>query len=373
MNKKIRVLIVDDSSIVRTLLTKLLSADPGIEVVGTAPDPYFARDKLIELKPDVMTLDIEMPRMDGVTFLEKVMQHFPVRTIIISSLSLKGSELALRALEAGAVDVMTKPAIDVSQSLLALGEEIRQRVKVAANVNLDRLIERKNNVRPAETSTVKAQSSAVRALGQLPSHVTGQALSRTTHQILAIASSTGGTEALKELLPKLPSDLPGTVIVQHMPPVFTKTFADSLQKICPFEVKEAENGDRVIPGRALLAPGNFHMELTRSGAFYYVRLHQEPSLHGVRPAADYLMKSVAKVAGNNAIGVVLTGMGKDGAEGLLSMKQAGSYNIAQDENSCVVFGMPKVAIDLGAIHIVSPLNKISALLFEQFRVRMGAA
>jgi two-component system chemotaxis response regulator CheB len=344
--KKIRVLIVDDSSIIRTLLTKILSSDNDIEVVGTAPDPFIARDKIVSLKPDVMTLDIEMPKMDGVTFLGKVMQHFPIRTIVISSLSVAGSESALKALEAGAVDVVAKPAIDVTKSLEDLGAEIIQRVKMAARAKL---------IKKVVLQKPKVLTST-------------SALARTTHQILAIASSTGGTEALKVLLPSLPSDLPGTVIVQHMPPVFTKAYAQHLQQICPFEVKEAEQGDRVIPGRVLLAPGNYQMELNRSGAQYFVELNQKPALHGVRPAADLLMNSVAKFAGSNAIGVVLTGMGKDGAEGLLKMKQAGSFNIAQNEDTCVVFGMPKVAIELKAIDLVCDLDEIAGHVIERIKV-----
>lgn len=344
--KKTRVLIVDDSAIIRTLLTKIISSDPELEVVGSAPDPYVARDKLAELKPDVMTLDVEMPRMDGVTFLEKVMAHMPTRTIIISSLTSKGSETALRAMEAGAVDIMTKPAIDVSQSLGTIANEIVQRIKIVARAKL-----------PVRAATPIVKSTVARP----PT----QALAKTTHQILAITASTGGTEALKVFLSMLPADIPGTVIVQHMPPVFTKTFADTLSRLCNFEVLEAKDGDRVMPGRALLAPGNYHMELVRSGAYYYVKLHQEPPLHGVRPAADFLFKSVAKIAGSNAIGVILTGMGKDGADGLLEMKKVGSYNVAQNEETCIVFGMPKVAIDVGAIHQVLPLDRIAGHVWDQ--------
>jgi two-component system chemotaxis response regulator CheB len=351
----IRVLIVDDSSIIRSLLTKLLSADPEIEVVGTAPDPYVARDKLVALNPDVMTLDIEMPRMDGITFLEKVMQHFPVRTLILSSLSTHHSVMALRALEVGAIDVMAKPAIDVTRSMEEMGAEIVQRVKAVAKARL---------------SGPHAPPAAV--TGSIARAAVGTALDRTTHQILAIASSTGGTEALKLVLPKLPHDLPGTVLVQHMPAGFTKTYADALQKLCAFEVKEACDGDKVIPGRVLLAPGNFHMELVRSGAYYHVKLNQEPLLHGVRPAADILMRSVAKYAGSNAIGVVLTGMGKDAAEGLKAMKAAGSFNIGQDEASCVVYGMPKAAKELGVIDRELPLERIASEIIQQLRKREAA-
>ncbi len=348
---RIRVLIVDDSSVIRNLFTKLLSSDPGIEVVGTAPDPSVAREKIVALRPDVMTLDIEMPRMDGVTFLTKVMQFLPTRTVIISSLSTQGSETALRALEAGAIEVLAKPSMDVARSIHEMAGELIRSVKNAAQA---RLVPIRALTRPA----LARQATS--------------ALARTTHQILAIASSTGGTEALKVLLSSMPSDIPGTLIVQHMPPVFTKAYAGQLQKLCPFEVKEAEDGDRVVPGRVLIAPGNFHLELVRSGAHYYAKLHQEVPLHGVRPAADYLMKSVAAHAGANAVGVVLTGMGRDGAEGLRVMKAAGSMNIAQSEETCVVYGMPKAAVDAGAIDKVLPLDAIAGELIKQFRIRDAA-
>ncbi len=353
-NGKIRVLIVDDSALIRSMFSKILGADPGIEIVGMAPDPYVAREKIVELKPDVMTLDIEMPRMDGITFLEAVMKHMPTRTIVISSLSTKNSEQALRAMEVGAVDVMAKPALDVTHTLETLRQELVERVKAVARARL---------LAPQKRA---APSAAVAR------PVATESMSRTTHQVLAIASSTGGTEALKDVLPHLPADIPGTVIVQHMPPVFTKTFAEALQLLCPFEVREAADGDRVVPGRVLIAPGNFHMELTRSGAFYFVKLHQEPLLHGVRPAADYLMKSVARFAGRNAVGVVLTGMGRDGAAGLLAMKQAGAYTIAQDESTSVVYGMPKEAVEVGAVDRVMPLGSIAGELISQFKKRAVA-
>lgn len=348
---KIRTLIVDDSAVIRTLLSAILSSDPEIEVVGAASDPYVAREMLIDLRPDVMTLDIEMPRMDGITFLEKVMRHLPVRTLIISSLSQAGASSSLRALEVGAVDVLAKPALDVSHSLQEMSSELISRVKAVARARMP--VPRVPIAQPTGLSVANTNKSLV----------------RTTHQILAIGASTGGTEAIKTVLTVLPDDLPGTLIVQHMPPVFTKAYADSLQKICPFEVKEAEDGDRVQPGRALLAPGNFHMELIRDGAFYYVQLNQKPMLHRVRPAVDYLFRSVAQNAGANAIGVILTGMGRDGAEGLLQMKTAGSYNIAQDEASCVVYGMPREAIELGAINSILPIDKIAEAVLEQIKKR----
>ena len=354
---KIRVLIVDDSAVIRTLLSAILSSDPDIEVVGTAPDPYVARDKLIALKPDVMTLDIEMPRMDGITFLEKIMEHFPVRTLIISSLSQKGAASSLRALELGAVDVLAKPALDVTHSMREMSEELIERVKAVARARMPTPSKFRAANGPPGSRVVKPVQTS---------------LARTTHQILAIGASTGGTEAIKKVLTAMPDDIPGTLIVQHMPPVFTKTYAESLQKVCPFEVREAVDGDRIHPGLVLLAPGNFHMELVRNGAYYYVKLDQSPMLHRVRPAIDNLFRSVAKYAGANAIGVILTGMGRDGAEGLLEMKTAGSFNIAQDEASCIVFGMPKEAIQLKAAHLVLPIEKIADTVIAQLKTRSVA-
>lgn len=346
---KIRVLIVDDSAVIRKLLEKIVSSAPDMEVVATAMDPYIARDKLVQLKPDVMTLDVEMPRMDGISFLEKVMQHFPTRTIIFSSLAKTGSETYLRALEAGAIEIMEKPSIDVSHSMENLTRDIQEKIREVAK---------------AKVNPIKKVTSAT------PKNTT--ALARTTHQLIAVASSTGGTEALKVFLAGMPANIPGTLVVQHMPPGFTKSFAESLNKMFPFEVKEAQEGDQVVPGRVLLAPGNFHMEITRSGAFYYVKLHQEAPMHSVRPAADYMMKSVAKFVGKNAVGVVLTGMGKDGAEGLLEMKKVGSHTIIQNEDTCVVYGMPGAAKALGAAELELPLDKISGKILEYINKKEAA-
>lgn len=353
MSQKIRVLIVDDSAVIRKLLEKIFSSASDMEVVGTAADPYIARDKLVALKPDVMTLDVEMPRMDGISFLDKVMQHFPTRTIIFSSLAKTGSETYLRALEAGAIEIMEKPSIDVSQSLEALSKTILEKVRAVAKARL-------NPITKVATPGAPVQK------------IKPTSLARTTHQLLAVASSTGGTEALKVFLSGMPADIPGTLVVQHMPPGFTKSFADNLNKMFPFEVKEAAEGDQVVPGRVLIAPGNYHMEITRSGAFYYVKLHQGPALHSVRPAADYMMKSVAKFVGANAMGVVLTGMGKDGAEGLLEMKNAGAYTVAQNEETCVVYGMPGAAVALGAADKILPLDKIAGDLLHQLSKRNAA-
>lgn len=346
---KIKVLIVDDSAVIRKLLSKIISSCPDMELVGAAPDPFVARELLIEHRPDVMTLDVEMPKMDGLSFLERLMQFMPIRTLIISSLAKEGSETALRALELGAIDVLEKPSLDVTRSLESMTESIASKIRMASRARIQKII-------PSSKPVVSKLSASV-------------AMAKTTHQILAIASSTGGTEALKVVLGGLPADLPGTVIVQHMPAGFTKTYANSLNSKFAFEVKEAEEGDKVLPGRVLVAPGNFHMEMVRNGAFYHVKLHQQPLMHGVRPAADYLMKSVAKYAGANAIGVVLTGMGKDGAEGLLEMKKAGAFTISQSEKTCVVYGMPHAAEQIGAVDKVIDLDKISSELCTQFQRR----
>ncbi len=373
---KIRVLIVDDSATFRMLLSKVLSADPEIEVVGFAPDPFVAREKIVELQPDVITLDIEMPKMDGVTFLGKLMSHYPVRAVVISSLSVQGSEAALRALEAGAIDVMPKPKMVGPEGIAILSQELVPRVKGAASARLVGKRFTRSAALPLAPSSVPLASSPSTLpspMGRL-AEVRKAALAKVPG-VIAIASSTGGTEALKEVLPFLPEDIPPTVIVQHMPEVFTKTYSQALQKLCPFEVREAQDGDRLEPGLALLAPGNWHMELEKHpGGGLRIKLHQQPHLFGVRPAADYLLKSVARFAGANSIGVVLTGMGRDGAEGLLEMRQAGSHNIGQDEASCVVYGMPKSAFEKGALHQVLPLDQIAdAITARLTRTRRTAA
>lgn len=353
MSKKIKVLIVDDSAVIRKLLTKMIESSTDIEVVGLAQDPYAAREKLVELKPDVMTLDIEMPRMDGLSFLEKVMAHMPTKTLIVSSLAKKGSEIALRAFELGAIDVMEKPAIDVTQTLESMSSTILDKIRTVATARMP------------TPSTIK--------LGNYQGVKKNVSLSQTTHQVLAVASSTGGTEALKVFLAGFPADIPGTVIVQHMPAGFTRTYAESLNSKFPFEVKEAQDGDKVVPGRVLLAPGNFHVEIYREGGYYYTKLHQQPLMHGVRPAADFLMKTMAKYVGANGVGVVLTGMGKDGAEGLLEMKKSGAKTFAQSEKTCVVFGMPQAAIKLGAADEVLDLADISKEVIKHFKKRDVAA
>lgn len=351
MDKKIKVLVVDDSAVIRKLLSKIVTSCPDMELVGVAPDPFAARVLLVAHTPDVMTLDLEMPRMDGLTFLDRVMTHLPIRTLVISSLAKEGSEVALKALELGAIDVVEKPSLEVTKSVEAMTEKLAEKIRMAARAQIPK----------------RGAAFTVQAGGAPKKPVSENLLNKTTHQVLAIASSTGGTEALKVLLKGLPPDIPGTVIVQHMPEKFTKAYAANLNKLFPFEVKEAENNDKIVPGRVLIAPGNYHMEIVRNGAYYHVKLHQEAPLHGVRPAADFLMKSVAKYAGSNAVGIVLTGMGKDGAEGLLAMKKAGAFTISQSEKTCVVYGMPQAAENLGAVDKVIDLDKISIELMTQIR------
>jgi len=333
--KKIRVLIVDDSAIVRKIFSEELSKYPDIEVIGAAPDPFVARDKIVTLKPDVITLDVEMPRMDGITFLRKLMKYYPLPTIIVSSLTQKGGKLTLEALDIGAVDVIAKPG--GSYSVGDMSAQLAEKIRVASRVS----VVRKDEESPAGVS------EPIRALAQ------------TTNKVIAIGASTGGTEALKNVLTKMPSNSPGIVVVQHMPAHFTTAFAERLNGICQMSVKEAEDNDSVTPGTVLIAPGNYHMIFRRSGARYYVEIKTGPMVHHQRPAVDILFKSTAKYAGANAIGVILTGMGADGAEGLLEMKQAGASTIAQDERSCVVFGMPKEAIKLGAADKIVPLDQIA--------------
>ncbi len=335
---KIKVLIVDDSAIVRKILAEELAKYPDIEVVGVAPDPYVARDKIVTLKPDVLTLDIEMPRMDGLTFLRKLMRYYPLPTIIVSSLTPKGGKLTLEALDIGAVDVIAKPgaAYTVGDMSVHLVEKIRaaSRVRLSKHENPD--------------TAVRGESEPIKALAQ------------TSHKVIAIGASTGGTEALKQVLMKMPPNSPGIIIVQHMPANFTTAFAERLNGLCQITVKEAADNDSVTTGTALLAPGNYHMILRRSGARYYVEIKTGPMVHHQRPAVDVLFKSTAKYAGPNSIGVILTGMGSDGAEGLLEMKKMGAATIAQDEKTCVVFGMPKEAIKLNAVDHVLPIDQIAA-------------
>ncbi len=333
----VRVLIVDDSAVVRQILTRDLKKHPGIDVVGAAPDPFIARDRIVELKPDVITLDVEMPRMDGITFLRALMKHHPIPVIVCSSLTPRGSQTALDAMDAGAVDVVCKP--DGMYSIEQMVGTLVEKIRIASRTK-PRVRDSANNARPRPTL----------------------AMSETTHKIIALGASTGGVQALTEVLTQFPRNAPGTVVVQHMPPKFTASFAERLTKECQVEVREARSGDRVIPGRVLLAPGGFHMVLRRSGAEYLVDIVQGPEVHHQMPAVDVLFDSVAQFAGANAVGAVLTGMGADGAAGLAAMRKAGARTVAQDEATSVVFGMPMEAIKLGAAEKVVPLGEVARTL-----------
>lgn len=351
MPRKIRVLIVDDSATVRQALASLLETDPEIEVIGSAPDPYIAAQRIAQEVPDVITLDVEMPRMDGLTFLEKIMHQHPIPVVICSSLTEKGSETAFAALEKGAVEIITKPKMGTRQFFEESAVYICDVVKSAAHAQL----QHRTRPLPAPALRVQPKLTADAVLDRGTSH----AMIQTTERIVAVGASTGGTEALREFLEALPADAPGTVIVQHMPEKFTAQFATRLDGLCRVTVKEAADGDTVLRGQVLIAPGNRHLLVKRSGARYYVEIKDGPLVSRHRPSVDVLFRSTARYAGKNAVGVIMTGMGDDGAHGMREMKDAGAYNIAQDEASCVVFGMPAEAIKLGGVDRIMPLNQIA--------------
>ncbi|MGA1857780.1 chemotaxis response regulator protein-glutamate methylesterase [Azospirillum sp. 11R-A] len=364
MGQKIRVLIVDDSATVRQTLAGILSSDPQIEVMGTAADPYAAVRRIAEEAPDVITLDVEMPRMDGITFLRKLMSQHPIPVVMCSSLVEDGSETLMQALEAGAVDVILKPRIDTRQSLLDAQVRICDTVKAAARARA------RPPARPASAAAIPHGTPLATPLGRtrapepkLSADVmmpapSGGAMARTTERVICIGASTGGTEALREVLEALPADSPGIVIVQHMPESFTAAFARRLDSLCEMTVREARDGDTVLRGQVLIAPGNRHMLLQRSGARYLVAVKEGPLVSRHRPSVDVLFRSAAHCAGGNAVGVIMTGMGDDGATGMREMQQAGAFTVAQDEESCVVFGMPKEAIARGGVDKVVGLSSI---------------
>ncbi|MBS9436353.1 chemotaxis response regulator protein-glutamate methylesterase [Photorhabdus noenieputensis] len=333
---KITVLCVDDSALMRQIMREIINSHPDMEVVACAPDPLVARDLIKKHNPQVLTLDVEMPRMDGIDFLEKLMRLRPMPVVMISSLTAKGSEITLRALELGAIDFVTKPQLGIREGMLAYSELIAEKIRTAAQAKLSV---------PIATSVSSAPLSFKPLL--------------SSEKLIAVGASTGGTEAIKNLLQPLPVTSPALLITQHMPPGFTRSFAERLNKLSQITVKEAENGERILPGHAYIAPGDRHMELCRNGADYQVLITDAPAVNRHRPSVDVLFRSVAKFAGRNAVGVLLTGMGSDGAAGLLEMKQAGAYTLAQDEASCVVFGMPRAAIQMGAVHEVMDILKMS--------------
>ncbi len=346
MKKKIRVLVVDDSAVVRQTLKEILNSDPAIDVMATAADPYIAADKIRHEVPDVITLDVEMPRMDGITFLHKIMSQHPIPVVICSGLTMKGSETALKALEYGAVEIIQKPRLGTKRFLEESRVRICDTIKAAALV-------RKKPISRIKTVEPKLTADAVIPMSS------SKAMARTTEKIVSVGASTGGTEALRTLLESLPLDAPGIVIVQHMPEHFTAAFAKRLDGLCRVSVKEAEHNDTVLRGRVLIAPGNRHTLLKRSGARYYVEVKDGPLVCRHRPSVDVLFRSAARYAGRNAVGVIMTGMGDDGARGMLEMKEAGAFTIAQDESTSVVFGMPQEAIKRKAVDKVLPLGGIA--------------
>ncbi len=343
--RKIKVLVIDDSAIVRRILSETIAMESDMEVVGTAPDPYVARDKILALDPDVLTLDIDMPRMDGLTFLKKLMQYRPMPVVVISSLAQSSCEVSLEALRCGAVEVMAKPG--GPYSIGELREGLASKLRAAAASRVDRPKPRTE----AGVAVAERNRELFRA-----------------NTVIAIGASTGGTEAIHDVLVQLPPDIPGIVLTQHIPKQFSASFAQRLNRVCCFEVKEAADGDELGPGRALLAPGDFHMVLRRVGAGYRVQIQDGPKVCYQRPAVDVMFSSVAQAAGENTVGVLLTGMGADGAQGLLNLRKAGGRTIAQNEETCVVYGMPREAVRLGAAEKVLPLSAIPAAILGLARV-----
>ncbi|EON11893.1 MULTISPECIES: chemotaxis response regulator protein-glutamate methylesterase [Pandoraea] len=348
MSEPIKVLCVDDSALVRSLMTEIINAQPDMTVVATAPDPLVARDLIKQHNPDVLTLDVEMPRMDGLDFLEKLMRLRPMPVLMVSSLTERGSEVTLRALELGAVDFVTKPRLGIRDGMLEYGEMIADKIRAAARAR----------VRSAPPKS--AVPTPIEAAPMLRNPLV------STEKLIIIGASTGGTEAIREVLVPMPPDAPAILITQHMPAGFTKSFAQRLNGLCRITVKEAEHGERVLPGHAYIAPGgDTHLQLSRSGANYVALLDPAPPVNRHRPSVDVLFRSAAVHAGRNAIGVILTGMGRDGAAGLVEMRQAGAYTFAQDEASCIVFGMPREAIAMGGAEEVVPLHEMARKVLHQ--------
>jgi two-component system, chemotaxis family, protein-glutamate methylesterase/glutaminase len=343
--EKIKVLCVDDSALIRSLMTEIINSQADMTVVATAPDPLVARELIKQHNPDVLTLDVEMPRMDGLDFLEKLMRLRPMPVVMVSSLTERGSEITLRALELGAVDFVTKPRVGIRDGMLDYAEKLADKVRAAARARV-------RQAAPAAPAAAAAHAHAV-----LAPMLNNPLVS--TEKLIIVGASTGGTEAIREVLVPLPPDAPAVLIAQHMPPGFTKSFAQRLNGLCRITVKEAEHGERVLPGHAYIAPGHAHLLLARSGANYIAHLSDEPPVNRHRPSVDVLFRSAAQHAGKNAVGVILTGMGRDGAAGLLDMKNAGAHTLAQDEASCIVFGMPREAIAMGAASEVAPLAEMS--------------
>ena len=344
--QKIKVLCVDDSALIRSLMTEIINGQPDMTVVATAPDPLVARELIKQHNPDVLTLDVEMPRMDGLDFLEKLMRLRPMPVVMVSSLTERGNEITLRALELGAVDFVTKPKVGIRDGMLDYSEKLADKIRAAARARV-------RQTAPAQHAAAQAAHAPVGATPLFNNPLL------STEKLIIVGASTGGTEAIREVLVPLPPDAPAVLIAQHMPPGFTKSFAQRLNGLCRITVKEAEHGERVLPGHAYIAPGHAHLLLARSGANYIAHLSDEPPVNRHRPSVDVLFRSAAQHAGKNAVGVILTGMGRDGAAGLLEMKKAGAYTLAQDEASCIVFGMPREAIALGAADEIAALAEMS--------------
>ncbi|MDP3823986.1 MAG: chemotaxis response regulator protein-glutamate methylesterase [Burkholderiales bacterium] len=353
---KTRVVVVDDSALVRSLLAEIINREPDMECVGAAADPLVAREMIRDLNPDVITLDVEMPRMDGIDFLSKLMRLRPMPVLMVSTLTERGAEVTLRALELGAIDFVAKPKIGVADGLRLLAQDITEKVRIASRAHVKRVPTVVAGALPARASAPVAN------LGRL-----------STEKIVFIGASTGGTEATKDVLVNLPHDAPAVMITQHMPPGFTKSYAARLDGLCRIKVAEAVDGERVLPGHAYLAPGGFHLSVERSGANYVARVRDGDPVNRHKPSVEVLFKSAARVVGPNALGIMLTGMGADGALAMKEMRDAGSYNLAQDEASCVVFGMPREAIAAGAAHEVLPLPQIAHRLLERLRGFGGAS
>ncbi|QNB12933.1 chemotaxis response regulator protein-glutamate methylesterase [Paraburkholderia tropica] len=354
--QKIKVLCVDDSALIRSLMTEIINSQPDMTVVATAPDPLVARELIKQHNPDVLTLDVEMPRMDGLDFLEKLMRLRPMPVVMVSSLTERGNEITLRALELGAVDFVTKPKVGIRDGMLDYAEKLADKVRAAARARVRPAAPARVHAAPAAGHPVAAHGAAHAPAAAAPM-INNPLVS--TEKLIIVGASTGGTEAIREVLQPLPPDAPAVLIAQHMPPGFTKSFAQRLNGLCRITVKEAEHGERVLPGHAYIAPGHAHLLLARSGANYIAHLSDDPPVNRHRPSVDVLFRSAAQHAGKNAIGVILTGMGRDGAAGLLEMRKAGAFTLAQDEASCIVFGMPREAIALGAADEVASLADMS--------------
>ncbi|MDE2594012.1 MAG: chemotaxis response regulator protein-glutamate methylesterase [Burkholderiales bacterium] len=361
---KIRVVVVDDSALVRSMLSEIINRQHDMECIGAASDPFVAREMIRNLNPDVITLDVEMPRMDGIDFLSKLMRLRPMPVVMVSTLTERGADVTLKALELGAIDFVAKPKIGVADGLRQLADDITDKVRIASKARIHRL----PTSTPAASSTqAGAPTPAVKPTG-------GATLGRlSTEKLVFIGASTGGTEATKDVLMTLPADFPAVVITQHMPPGFTRNYAARLDSLCKISVKEAQDGERILPGHAYIAPGGLHLSVERSGANYIARVQDGEPVNRHKPSVEVLFKSAARVVGPNAIGIMLTGMGADGAKAMREMRDAGAYCVAQDEASCVVFGMPREAIAAGAVQDVLPLNKIGAHVVDHLRATVGQA